>query len=93
MGIYVASGNTTWLDSTLWNGNTTDWNGPGMINRSNDHYGDPAFVDPDNGDYHIGPGSGAIDAGVDAGVYVDIDGEARPFGAGYDLGADEWVAY
>jgi hypothetical protein len=50
-------------------------------------------VDPDSGDYHIGPGSAAIDAGVDAGVTTDIDGEARPFGAGYDLGADEWMAY
>jgi hypothetical protein len=52
---------------------------------------DPVFVDPDSGDYHIGPGSGALDAGVDAGVYVDIDGEERPCGAGFDLGADEWV--
>jgi uncharacterized repeat protein (TIGR01451 family) len=46
-------------------------------------------VDPDNGDYHIGPGSAAIDAGVDAGVTTDIDGQARPSGLGPDLGADE----
>ena len=50
-------------------------------------------MDPDNGDYHIGPGSGAVDTEVGAGVMTDIDGDARPFGAGYDLGADEWVAY
>jgi uncharacterized repeat protein (TIGR01451 family) len=55
----------------------------------NQHTGDPAFVDPDNGDYHIGPGSAAIDAGLDAGVDHDIDGEPRPLGGGYDLGADE----
>ena len=55
-------------------------------------WADPAFVDPDNGDYRIGAGSAAIDAGVDAGVTTDIDGETRPFGAGYDIGADEWVA-
>jgi hypothetical protein len=46
-------------------------------------------VNPDNGDYHIGFGSAAIDAGVDAGVDYDIDGDPRPLGSGYDLGADE----
>jgi hypothetical protein len=34
-------------------------------------------------------GSAAIDQGVDAGVATDIDGDARPCGQGYDLGADE----
>jgi uncharacterized repeat protein (TIGR01451 family) len=46
-------------------------------------------VDPDAGDYHIGFGSAAIDAGVDARVYHDIDSDPRPLGGGYDLGADE----
>lgn len=50
------------------------------------------------GDYHLGAGSPAIDAGaatVDVGsAYVsapldDIDGDARPVGGGFDLGADE----
>jgi parallel beta-helix repeat protein len=44
-------------------------------------------------DYRLQAGSPAIDAGVDTGVTTDIDGNARPFGAGYDLGADEWIAY
>jgi hypothetical protein len=52
-------------------------------------WGDPAFLDPDGGDYHIGLGSAAVDAGIDAGVTVDIDGEPRPMGGGYDIGADE----
>ncbi|HNR96858.1 MAG TPA: choice-of-anchor Q domain-containing protein, partial [Anaerolineae bacterium] len=43
------------------------------------------------GDYHLLPGSAAIDAGVFSGVAVDLDGQARPVGAGYDLGADEYV--
>jgi hypothetical protein len=28
---------------------------------------------------------------VGAGVYLDIDGDARPYGAAFDIGADEWV--
>jgi len=90
VGIYVANGNTATLESTLWNGNTTDWSGEGTINRNDDYAGSPAFVDPDVGDYHIGPGSAAIDRGVDAGIIVDIDGESRPVDTGYDIGADEF---
>jgi len=49
----------------------------------------PAFVDPDDGNYHLLFGSAAVDAGVEAGVAHDIDGDARPLGAAPDLGADE----
>lgn len=52
--------------------------------------GDPRFVDPADGDFHIGAGSAAIDAGVDAGVTTDIDGDPRPIGPTSDVGADEW---
>ena len=41
--------------------------------------------------YPLQVGSAAIDAGVDAGVATDIDGEARPWGPGYDIGADEYT--
>jgi hypothetical protein len=61
--------------------------------------GSPTFqaVNPLAGDpnldvaYHLQAGSAAIDAGVDAGVTTDIDGEARPWGMGYDIGADEYT--
>ena len=52
----------------------------------NQRTGDPAFA-PDG--YHLTVASAAMDRGVDAGITVDIDGESRPAGAGYDLGADE----
>jgi len=40
------------------------------------------------GDYHIQGGSSALNAGSDAGVTDDFDGELRPVGA-FDIGADE----
>jgi hypothetical protein len=50
---------------------------------------DPSFVGGD--DYHLTIDSPCIDSGTDAGVYTDIDGEERPWGSGFDMGADEFV--
>jgi parallel beta-helix repeat protein len=93
-GLFVASGGTTvTLQNTLWHGNTTPWSGGGVIIRSGDYTGDPAFVDPDGGDYHIRTESAALDAGLFAGVTTDIDGDVRPTIVAQpdapDLGADE----
>ena len=98
VGITVSVGNTVTLDGTLWGSenwtNVTDWAGAGAISTGTVNvWGNPAFVDPDAGDYHIGPDSAAIDAGVDAGVATDVDGESRPIGTGYDIGADEFPFY
>ncbi len=50
--------------------------------------GDPAFAADG---YHLGSScSAAIDAGLSAVVMTDIDGETRPQGHGYDIGADEF---
>ncbi len=51
---------------------------------------DPRFVDPLNGDYHLHFPSPAIDQGVDAGVYTDLDGNPRPAYFGFDIGAYEY---
>ncbi len=93
-GISVTAGSTARLEGTLWgNGgwaNGTDWGGGGtIVTGTVNLWNDPAFVDPDAGDYHIGPDSAAIDAGVDAGVTSDIDGGIRPVGNLPDIGADE----
>lgn len=40
-------------------------------------------------DYHLASGSSAIDAAVTATLDHDFDGDARPKGAGRDVGADE----
>ena len=82
---------TVTADHTLFDGNGIDY-GSGVIS-SNEVHGDPAFVAPVALDYHIGAGSAAIDTGVDAGVTTDIDGDPRPIGAGYDIGADEFKWY
>jgi parallel beta-helix repeat protein len=94
VGITVAEGNTVTLESTLWYSNTTaDWGGAGtIITGMHNYWDDPAFVNPDAGDYHIGLTSAAIDKGVNAGVGDDIDGAPRPQGDGYDIGADEFTA-
>ncbi|HDD24517.1 MAG TPA: DUF11 domain-containing protein, partial [Chloroflexi bacterium] len=89
-GVYVAPGTSARLEGTLW-GNTADWDGGGTLYHDNDYTGEPAFVDPDGGDYHIEQASAARDKGVDAGVASDIDGDPRPVGLGSDLGADEWT--
>jgi hypothetical protein len=99
VGIYVDSGCTVILEATLWGdgdwANTTNTDGSGDVKDGEIIVvGDPGFLDPDNGDYHLGPASDAIDAGLDIGVPTDIDGDERPIGADVDIGADEawrWV--
>ena len=53
--------------------------------------GDPRFATQGDGSgaYHIRSGSAALDAGIDTGLDKDIDGEDRPGGLGFDIGADE----
>jgi nitrous oxidase accessory protein NosD len=94
MGISVAEGNTGTLAATLWGtgtwSNDADWVGAGTIDTGTVNlWADPAFVNPTAGDYRLGPGSAATDAGLGSSVGDDLDGEARPIGPGPDLGADE----
>jgi hypothetical protein len=52
---------------------------------------DPLLIDPPNNDFHLQPGSPAIDAGeIRAEVIHDLEGTPRPQGAGYDIGAYEF---
>lgn len=49
---------------------------------------DPKFVSPSSSDWHLAPNSPARDV-VDAGPMTDFEGDVRPQGARYDIGADE----
>jgi predicted outer membrane repeat protein len=53
------------------------------------HTGAAGFVNPAAGNFHLGLGSAALDAGTDAGVSIDVDGQARPLAGGFDIGFDE----
>jgi parallel beta-helix repeat protein len=87
LGITVEAGNTATLNGVLWYDNGTNYDGPGTIVVSNEHTGDPAFADDG---YHLTAASAAIDKGVNAGVFDDIDSHHRPCGLGPDLGVDEF---
>jgi uncharacterized repeat protein (TIGR01451 family) len=92
VGIYVKGDevkNIVTAAGILWSGNVSDTWGNGTFFLSNERTGDPRFVNPAGGDYHIGPGSAALDNGVVTDVTDDVDGQVRPHYDGYDLGADE----
>jgi hypothetical protein len=69
---------------TQTSGGTMNWGSHNLINTN------PRFVNPTAGDYHLAAGSPAIDAGTNVGVTTDLDGVARPQGAGFDIGAYEF---
>lgn len=84
----VQSNYTIYEDYNLFYSVSTPFNG--TVNSGGHTLTDnPAFLNPAADDYHLTPGSMAVDNGIDAGVYTDLDGEPRPQGSGYDIGAYE----
>ena len=56
--------------------------------------GDPMFVYPAGADFHLRQESPAIDQGSPADApAMDFEGHPRPYGAGYDIGADEYTLF
>jgi hypothetical protein len=60
--------------------------------------GDPLFVNFSSGDFHLTSASPCVDSGIDPAAWYtgtladfDFDGDARPQGAGWDIGADEYA--
>jgi len=94
IGIYVSGDSNAALEATLWGdgswANVTPWAGSGTLSTGTlNLWESPGFACSGGGDYHLGPGSAAIDAGLEAGVTIDIDGDPRRIGALPDIGADE----
>ncbi len=87
-----ASGGLAAQDHNLFFGNGADTQGV-VSGGVNSRVGDPVFADPTTDDYRLGPGSAAFDAGTDAGVALDVDGDVRPLGAGFDIGYDEFTPW
>ena len=90
-GIY----NGTFFNYVSLGDNNIVWGNEGldyqeMVPGEHDIAADPLFVDPGNLDFHLQPGSPAIDAGNPAYDFGDdVDGEQRPMGLAPDIGIDE----
>jgi hypothetical protein len=80
----VSGSNCTWSHSDI---------GPGtLVAGASNLNVDPTFLDATNSDYHLQATSVAKDAAEDAATVVDdFDGQKRPAGEGWDMGADEVV--
>ena len=85
-------GGTVIQDYNLFNGNSVN-NIGSVLGGSHNVVGDPKFVDAAHDDYHLKADSAAIDAGTDLGIAIDVDGDPRPTGAGFDIGFDEYVRH
>lgn len=86
VGVSAMEGGSATLDTTLWYSNGQDW--LGNVTHSGDRTGQPLFA---SDGYHLTSASAAVDQAVNSGVSTDIDGQRRPGGAGYDIGADEYM--
>jgi len=77
--------------------NLCSW--PGCTEAGGNISDAPLFVDPENGEYHLTSESPCVDEGVDPAPWYegglitgrDFEGDTRPWGDGWDMGADEYT--
>jgi len=90
MGQYLDEGVTIyWLGDDI----NSSVNNDGAPVADNINVDDPRFVNVSIPDFHILSDSQCIDMGTANGApATDFDGDVRPQGTGYDIGADEYTA-
>jgi predicted outer membrane repeat protein len=91
VGLELGSSGSLTEDYTLFSGVTLPYSGT-VSAGAHSFSGTAGFVDPAAGNFHIGAGSDAINAGAATSVAVDFDGQPRPSGAASDIGFDEFQA-
>ena len=98
-GITTAEQANVTMEGTLWGAgpwaNIQDWVLAGsLVTGTHNLWADPLFIDPAQMDFHLSPGSPAIDAGVSISLDMDLDNQPRPNPSTNlpDIGADEtWL--
>ncbi|MHB1357467.1 MAG: right-handed parallel beta-helix repeat-containing protein [Anaerolineae bacterium] len=95
VGISASAGTTSTFSYTLWGSGTwangVNKAGAGIVISATNYTGDPKFVAPEIGNYHIMTTSAAVDMAVGTIVLFDIDNMSREgvYIGPPDLGADE----
>lgn len=90
-GIYIGGTPTATIDyNNVWN-NSGCGDYCGLSAGANDLSEDPLFMNPNYDNFHLDANSPCIDKGTSTDAPVeDFDGDARPQGLEYDIGADEY---
>jgi parallel beta-helix repeat protein len=91
--IYIKNSNVTGEKNIVFRDDGLPLTTTKTYNPQNDLWGiDPLFINSAANDYHLQVGSPAIDAGVQVNdVSNDYDGNTRPIGRGFDIGAYEFT--
>jgi hypothetical protein len=78
-------------DYSMFAGVATPYSG-GLTPGAHSFTGTAGFLNPDTSAFNLLAHSDAVDAGADAGLTLDLVGELRPIGLGFDIGAHEFDA-
>ena len=91
IGLY-RTGGTISQDYNLFFSNLTNTLGVSVTGGTHNVIGEPKFMDVAHDNYHLRAGSPAIDQGMNLGIFIDYDGDPRPYNSGFDIGFDEYYA-
>jgi hypothetical protein len=87
MGSYFSAGSD--LSMVSGSNNLFFGAGPAPAGPTASVSADPLFLSPATFDFHLQPGSPAIDQGIPTAAATDLDGNPRPQGKAFDIGAYE----